>query len=123
MLSMKRCRQCDGFIPTLKFQCPNCESVAAFQPVPRAMKTFVTLLAGSAMAMTLSACYGSPIGNPMPQDESCEGAAMLDNDGDGFCEQDCNDNDETVNPWAYEIPDDGIDQDCDGSDLVSESSQ
>ena len=54
------------------------------------MKTFVPLVEGSAVGMTLSASYGSQVAGPMAREESCEDSAMVDNDGDG-----------TVNPWAY----------------------
>ncbi|MBF0225021.1 MAG: Ig-like domain-containing protein [Desulfobacterales bacterium] len=44
----------------------------------------------------------------------------LDNDGDGYTENqgDCNDNDASINPGAIDYCGDGIDQDCDGSDAV-----
>ncbi len=43
----------------------------------------------------------------------------VDEDGDGFTENqgDCDDTDNEINPAANEICGDGIDQDCDGSDL------
>ncbi|NQW21325.1 MAG: hypothetical protein HQ477_11500 [Chloroflexi bacterium] len=42
-----------------------------------------------------------------------------DDDGDGFpASGDCNDGDPSINPDALETPYDGIDQDCDGADLI-----
>jgi MYXO-CTERM domain-containing protein len=48
-------------------------------------------------------------------------AEPVDEDGDGYTsKEDCDDTDADVYPGAPEIPDDGIDQDCDGVDETTE---
>ena len=58
-------------------------------------------------------------------DNNCDGTAdegtlRYDDDGDGVSdyEGDCDEADPTIYPGADEIPYDGVDQDCDGADLV-----
>lgn len=54
------------------------------------------------------------------RDNNCDGLVPLhenDADLDGFrsCENDCDDNDPTLNPNSVELPGNSVDEDCDGS--------
>ncbi|MFM7200698.1 MAG: MopE-related protein [Myxococcota bacterium] len=59
------------------------------------------------------------------RDNDCDGLVdedldTTDDDQDGYAESDgdCNDNDPSVSPAGTEIPYDGVDQDCTGTDLI-----
>lgn len=54
----------------------------------------------------------------------CGSPSCPDLDGDGFttCDGDCDDDDPSIHPGAHDVPDDGIDQDCDGADATESDS-
>jgi len=54
---------------------------------------------------------------PVDADRDTHGVDQWGTETNGYV-NDCDDTDSSVYPGANEVPDDGIDQDCDGSDLV-----
>jgi hypothetical protein len=57
MAVLIRCSACGGFVPESVTSCPNCKKGS---PLGRAAKACLKLATGSAVAMTLMACYGAP---------------------------------------------------------------
>ena len=68
--------------------------------------------------MFLSNSWGAESRESRSRDN--RGGRLVDRDRDGYPSTvDCNDRNASVYPGATEIPDDGIDQDCNGVDLVT----
>jgi hypothetical protein len=82
---------------------------------------------GTNWCYALSAQASGDFGTPGESNDDCAAIVIVDNDGDTYEDEanggdDCDDNDASINPDAVDVPDNGIDEDCDGSDATSTSS-
>ena len=128
MNEIRVCNQCQGFIPEHRQSCPNCATEEFSIPAP--IKGAFTLVAGSVMAVTLSACYGSPcagsaecglVVTPM---DVCDSDDAIDADEDGFCaEVDCDDNDPDVFPGAWDTSDEDVPNDCNAREELEDEEE
>lgn len=129
MPKLSSCSSCCGFLPPRADQCPHCDAVASPAASPRRgrfarlSRALFELAGGSAVALTLMACYGAGAPyrgahvRPQPH-QQC--APEMDRDRDGVCApEDCDDNRRDVYPGATDRPGDGVDQNCDGVDGIA----
>ena len=85
-----------------------------------ALSTYATLVAAVTLTTSTLASCGSKNGNSFGDAgvdaDFANNCGHADCDGDGYAKPaDCNDNDPMVNPEAYDFPNDGIDNDCNGA--------
>jgi hypothetical protein len=128
MRTVRPCPSCAAPVTIKMARCPNCNRANLRGFLTRTVSSVAALVGGVTLSSTLAACYGAPCADG---DSSCPPewtavptCAMLssqpqieDKDGDGYClASDCNENDKTINASMRDVPNDGIDQNCDGKD-------
>jgi hypothetical protein len=122
------CGACRTFLGPGIVRCTACGKQSRRQRLKRVGAGLVTLVTGTTMSVTLSACYGTGCaGADCEEDDQgppkCGDISATpttdDADGDGYCLMyDCNENDTTINAAADDASGDGVDQNCDGVDGV-----
>jgi len=105
---MTPCIRCAAPMPRDGLGCPHCGTTSS---EPAVRSGAMVLLGLSLTACGLrggDALYGGPITD----------TAFVDNDGDGYAEEDgdCDDNDPNIHPDAEETAGDGVDSNCNGED-------
>ena len=115
-MKLLSCVRCAGFVNPLSSTCPHC-SARVEGIVPLLGRVALAVVGGSALSMTMMACYGSPpcdttndadgdgVGTESVEDLGCYAPAL-----------DCDDTDATSYPNAIDDTVDGIDQNCDERD-------
>jgi hypothetical protein len=128
MRMVRPCPRCSGPVTVKMVRCPSCQQTNLRGVFRRAATWVTAFVGGLTVSSTLAACYGAPCaedGDPTCGERNyvptCAMASSQpqidDKDGDGYCKlQDCNENDKSVNAAASEIMNDGIDQNCNGTD-------
>lgn len=117
------CSKCQSFVPGKVAACPGCGT--ARNPIGTKLGGFFALAGGSAIAVTLTACYGAP-SDPLPTPDAGRASDAnalviacqdpeLDLDQDGFCgATDCDEANPSIHAGAIDLPEDGVDANCDG---------
>lgn len=104
MSKLTPCPTCQAFLPANASACPCCA-----RAVPRWVIRAAAILGSSALAMTLSACYGAPCANggacyelvPPEATARCPDLRQ-DTDGDGACGYwDCDERDPAIQRCGY----------------------
>lgn len=126
-MSTMICSKCRSFVPGKVAACPGCGMPRG--PVPTKLGGFFAIAGGSAIAMTLSACYGVPVDRTRIDASGADAGTddaralviacsdpTLDLDNDGFCGAlDCDEANAAIHAGAIDLPGDGVDANCDGT--------
>ena len=113
-MNLTTCTSCGQHFFHTEAACPHCKT-----PLPRfnsRIPSAVALMMG--LGMTGCGDKLQPETVALYGAEYVDTGAWTDEDGDGFYAEgdDCDDEDDSIHPYAEEIADDGVDQNCNGED-------
>jgi hypothetical protein len=118
--TLKACRACEALIFEGTCVCPHCgDKAACYRSTPTAAAALLglSMLAPGCFKDVSSDYTAAAVDDTGSYaDDTGEGGVDRDNDGWSVNEGDCDDDNPDIHPEAEEIPDDGVDSDCDGED-------